>query len=81
VKEINIFVNEVTLLKEPVSFNVTNKSSSNVVLYPAIPETLTLDIDFSNVIFDEGEKPFGKIYFESQNKGKVEYELPIYINF
>lgn len=81
VKEINIFVNEVTLLKEPVSFNVTNKSSSNVVLYPAIPETLTLDIDFSNVIFDEDEKPFGKIYFESQNKGKVEYELPIYINF
>lgn len=81
VKEINVFVNEVTTLKEPVSYKVTNKSSANIVLYPAIPELLILDIDFSNNIFDEGETPLGKIYFESQNNGKVEYELPIYINF
>ncbi len=81
VKKINVFVKEVTALKEPTSFKVTNKSSSSIVMYPAIQESLTLDVDFSKNTFDENVTPVGKIYFEKQNSGKVEYELPIYINF
>lgn len=81
VKPITVFVNEQTTVKEPAAIKVTNKGSAKSVFYPAIAETLILDIDFSENKFETGEQPFGKIYFESQNNGKVEYELPIYINF
>ncbi|MCZ7601987.1 MAG: S8 family serine peptidase [Melioribacteraceae bacterium] len=80
VSELNVFVKEITNLKEEKSFKVTNKSSSNTVLYPSTPEQFILDIDFSESNFDENVSPIGKIKFENSN-GKVEYELPIYINF
>ena len=81
VKDLTVFVDEETTLKNTVSINVTNKGTNKSVLYPAIPETLILNIDFTNNIFENDSQPFGKIYFEKQNSGKIEYELPININF
>lgn len=81
VEELNVYVHEVTTLKETEKMKITSKGNTAVDFYPSIPNDLSIEVDKEKVNSPEGKTPFGKIYFKAQNSGKVEYELPVYINF
>jgi len=79
VEPINVYVEETTTIKEPVKMTVKTKGISKADFYPSIPNVLSLEYD--NIKTPDGTIPFGEIYFQAQNNSKVEYELPVYINF
>jgi len=79
-KEITVYVNEITDLKEPVTLDVRNKGNDSIVLYPSVVEDIEVNYEKPELDFPEDSVPYGKIIFESPETGDTEYELPIYFN-
>jgi subtilisin family serine protease len=80
-EEMQINLEEKTLLKNPGTVTITDNNIFKTVLYPFIPRTLQCLFNKPNIILPEGAKFFGKVYLDSNATNQMNLELPILFNF
>ncbi len=76
-----IHLTEETLFNSPTLFSVKDNVYSTTTLYPGIEKTLTCEFSKPYEMIPGDASPFGKIYFESERRKKIKYEIPVYFNF
>ena len=80
-EDMTINIVEETYFQNTGNVDVKFSGRNSVTLFPQIPVKLNCSFSKPESVIPERAEAFGKIYFNSQSNGEIQYELPIIFNF
>ncbi|MDX1702181.1 MAG: hypothetical protein R3250_16260, partial [Melioribacteraceae bacterium] len=74
-------LSEISFFRNQYEIDVLDGRRSTITLYPSLPKHIEINFEMPNEYFPTDSQPIGIITFESSATSKIEYELPIKLNF